>query len=1013
MSAIVANCAINLRCELTKPVKVEYIDGNMFSMDNAGNTAHVYIYYNGQPQEVVGSVSAEVIRPDGGTVAVTGAMSGNRAYVIFPQAVYAVPGAISCVIKVTEGTTTTTIAAFVANVYRSSTDQAIDPGQLIPSISSLISAIETAVGSIPADYSSLLATIAGTYSSSKTYNVGDYAWESGVLKRCIVPITAGETFTAAHWTNAVVCDDLSALKTAISGISDEMNVLDIDVDYKYSFSEELEENPASSYNKEKYGIRQELTQITLNASSPIQSGNINLKISNGLGRAGSNTDIDAWTTGITLIEGHKYRILMRYMSGTVTVPSGTNPPFAMIYKAGTHTAISGESNALDGLNHQRIFVATSDTINLVIRVSAKITLVNAVYQIILEDLTVKENSRRAITRIPNGYQQIEYIESSRTQAVRGYQKLNQDSRVVICFAQTGEIGEANNYIFGARYDSDTSAFYSTIRANGQVDYGYGGLNETSAIINNDGIHVFDCNKTNFYIDGKLVKTANAATFETPTKSGIAGIYANSNNYFGSVRVYYYAEYASGVLIAEYFPCVRLSDNAVGMYDVVNQVFCENAGTGSFTAGENVNIQTITKTLNEMNTNERDYVQQEADRVAEKVRNVQTGKSITFVACSDLHYNVDSVTVQNALVDMGEGIKKIAEQINVDFYACFGDIIYRLTSDADFDKGKAEAIAATKIVSDAFGNNKQFRLVGNHDPNAEGLTGYFTADQMNAFAGIYSNFLVKNDDMPYSGIGYCDFERQKVRLIVLNTSLYTPEQTPDQASTQYSFLTEQEYWLAQTLDLSGKEDVEEWQIVICSHIQLDYQTRTIIGRRSQVLNAYESGGTWSRGDSSYNFAGKNAAKLALYLNGHMHSYVIKNMRHLNNSGEVQNTLKMANIFVPNALPDRDYPGTDGVTYTKTANTAESTAFQVITIDFESKIAYAHHYGAGIDIVMHYDPSTAASFSTDLTSPTWASVDTDIATVSDGTVTPVANGNVMIYAKSETDNCIECWNYQAVT
>ena len=215
MSAIVANCAINLRCELTKPVKVEYIDGNMFSMDNAGNTAHVYIYYNGQPQEVVGSVSAEVIRPDGGTVAVTGAMSGNRAYVIFPQAVYAIPGTISCVIKITEGTTTTTIAAFVANVYRSSTDQAIDPGQLIPSISSLISAIETAVGSIPADYSSLLATIAGTYSSSKTYNVGDYAWESGVLKRCIVPITAGETFTAAHWTNAVVCDDLSALKSAL------------------------------------------------------------------------------------------------------------------------------------------------------------------------------------------------------------------------------------------------------------------------------------------------------------------------------------------------------------------------------------------------------------------------------------------------------------------------------------------------------------------------------------------------------------------------------------------------------------------------------------------------------------------------------------------------------------------------------------------------------------------------------------------------------------------------------
>lgn len=220
MSAIVANCAINLNCELTQPVKVQYLDGNLFRMDNAGNTAHVYVYYNGQPQEIVGSVSADVIRADGSTVAVTGAMSGNRVYVIFPQSVYAVPGVLSVVIKVTEGTTTTTIAAFVANVYQSSTDTVVDPGTIIPSVDALISAIQTAVASIPSDYSALLATIATDYSPSKPYpNVGSYAWYGGVLKRSIVPITTAETYDSSHWTNAILCDDVSALKSALPSIA--------------------------------------------------------------------------------------------------------------------------------------------------------------------------------------------------------------------------------------------------------------------------------------------------------------------------------------------------------------------------------------------------------------------------------------------------------------------------------------------------------------------------------------------------------------------------------------------------------------------------------------------------------------------------------------------------------------------------------------------------------------------------------------------------------------------------
>ena len=201
--------------DLSKPVEIHYLKGNVFSQDNAGNLIGVNVFENGEPASLSGTVSASIIRSDGATVAVSGTLSGNQCSVSLPQAAYYVPGVLSIVIKLTSGTTVTTLCAVVANVYRSATDATVDPGTIIPDVSALIASIDAAIGSIPADYSGLLHTIAADYSSSKTYFVGDYCWEAGVLKRCIVPITSAETYTAAHWTDAVIGDDLSALKSAL------------------------------------------------------------------------------------------------------------------------------------------------------------------------------------------------------------------------------------------------------------------------------------------------------------------------------------------------------------------------------------------------------------------------------------------------------------------------------------------------------------------------------------------------------------------------------------------------------------------------------------------------------------------------------------------------------------------------------------------------------------------------------------------------------------------------------
>lgn len=215
-----ATVTIDLTCNLQKAVQVQYLNGNMFSADNAGNTINVYVMDGEEPATIGGSVSASVIRADGSTVAVSGALEGNKAYVILPQACYAVPGVISIVIKNTQNSTVTTIAALVANVYQSSTDVVVDPGTIIPSVQNLIAAIEAAVGSIPADYSSLWTSLAPAFSTSTAYTVGQYVTNNGGLYRFIADHAAG-TWNSAHVVAANLGNDISALKSAFINTLDK------------------------------------------------------------------------------------------------------------------------------------------------------------------------------------------------------------------------------------------------------------------------------------------------------------------------------------------------------------------------------------------------------------------------------------------------------------------------------------------------------------------------------------------------------------------------------------------------------------------------------------------------------------------------------------------------------------------------------------------------------------------------------------------------------------------------
>ena len=61
----------------------------------------------------------------------------------------------------------------------------------------------------------------------------------------------------------------------------------------------------------------------------------------------------------------------------------------------------------------------------------------------------------------------------------------------------------------------------------------------------------------------------------------------------SIRCYYFKIWDNGTLIRDLIPAKRISDGVTGLYDIVNDKFYTNAGSGTFTAGPNMYEVTTT------------------------------------------------------------------------------------------------------------------------------------------------------------------------------------------------------------------------------------------------------------------------------------------------------------------------------------------------------------------------------------------------------------------------------------
>lgn len=195
--------------------------------------------------------------------------------------------------------------------------------------------------------------------------------------------------------------DAKVTGEAIVGLSDRTNFITNAINYDYDAFEDYPENPSSGVVLNRYGIKRELTQITLNSSNPSNYA-IRIKISGGIQKASSVAGAQAWTSGIQLQEGRTYQVNTKFISGSITTPEGVNPPAVTVYKAGESTAITTATR--DGFDTVSVFTAPAEEVNLVFYINANVALVNAKYQVILRDVSdvMDVDTKEELKRIAGG-----------------------------------------------------------------------------------------------------------------------------------------------------------------------------------------------------------------------------------------------------------------------------------------------------------------------------------------------------------------------------------------------------------------------------------------------------------------------------------------------------------------------------------------------------------------------------------------------------------------------------------
>lgn len=189
--------------------------------------------------------------------------------------------------------------------------------------------------------------------------------------------------------------------------------------------------------------------------------------------------------------------------------------------------------------------------------------------------------------LPEGYTQLEYIESTGTQYIDTGYIPNQDSRITIKAVpmSSAETGDGSGFIpYGAGISNSSKAFecYSSL---GQYEFNYDGQYSFVGSASVGSVLEIDHNKNIVSLCSNGEKqniNFTYATFSCPYTLTLFALH-RASILRGLLRLYSCQIYDNGTITRYFVPC-KNPYGEVGLYDLVSNVFFGNAGTGSFIAG---------------------------------------------------------------------------------------------------------------------------------------------------------------------------------------------------------------------------------------------------------------------------------------------------------------------------------------------------------------------------------------------------------------------------------------------
>ena len=186
------------------------------------------------------------------------------------------------------------------------------------------------------------------------------------------------------------------------------------------------------------------------------------------------------------------------------------------------------------------------------------------------------------SRVPAGYTEVEWIQSSGTQYIDSGVTETADM-AVSCHFDVDTV--ASDYLFGSQQNSG-SLSYNGIFKNNMLEYNYAEVGFTAA----SSIELTEevVGSTNNITINGVSHTLSTGTPQNVSML-IFGIRRNTGEmrpYGGKAKLRYFKIKKGSNTVRDFVPCKNPS-GTVGLYDLVGGEFYGNSGTGTFIAGEEV------------------------------------------------------------------------------------------------------------------------------------------------------------------------------------------------------------------------------------------------------------------------------------------------------------------------------------------------------------------------------------------------------------------------------------------